>query len=107
MPVPAIYEDGKIDPFAGEDRSYESGQPGIFYATLRPPASDGGPPFYLDQRGDVLRLGLARVSLGLEEMAWRDAVELTLQKDRPTDDSLRVVSIEDFGVLSESTHRQA
>ena len=102
MPVPAIYEDGKLDPFAGEDRNDESRPPGIFYATLRPPASDGGYPFYLDQRGDVLRLGLARVSVGLEEMAWRDAVELTLQKDRPTNYALRVVSIEDYGVLSES-----
>ena len=102
MPVPAIYEDGKIDPFAGEDRIDESRHPGIFYATLRAPASDGGPPFYLDQRGDALRLGLARVSLGVEEMTWRDAVEVSLQKDRPTNYALRVLSIEEYGVLSES-----
>ena len=52
MPVPVIYEDGRIDPFAGESRIDESIDPGIFYATLRPPVSDGGPPFYLDERGE-------------------------------------------------------
>jgi len=102
MPVPVIYEDGTIDPFAGDRRIDESRHPGIFYATLRPPAEADGPPYYLDQRGDVLRLGRARVSMGVEGMTWRDAATVSLQKDRPADYKLHVESIEEFGVLGET-----
>ena len=81
MPVPDVYQDGAIDPFTDANPIEKIPYSGILYATTRAPAAekDG---YYLNQRGGVLRLGVARIELGREGMTWEEAREISLAKNR-------------------------
>jgi len=64
MPAPDVYGDGLINPLP---ESYPiEGIPykGMLYATDRQPATEKDPEqYYLNERGQLLRLGVAKVAL--------------------------------------------
>lgn len=82
MPAPDIYEEGVVDPFV-DPSLVEELPPGVFYVTTRAPADgDAGQARYRNERGTVLRLGVARVRLGQENIAWEEARRISLLKNR-------------------------
>ncbi|MCG6973947.1 MAG: hypothetical protein LJE66_12445 [Desulfobacterales bacterium] len=64
MPAPKVYIDNSIDPFAEIDLNVKAPCHGMLYATDRKPNSEPDKPFYLNKRGFVLRLGVAKVEMG-------------------------------------------
>ncbi len=65
MPAPDVYGDGLLNPLPENDPlSYSVPYKGILYATDRKPATENDPErYYLNDRGKVVRLGVAKVTL--------------------------------------------
>ncbi|MFT5728134.1 MAG: hypothetical protein ACI8PB_002286 [Desulforhopalus sp.] len=59
---------------------------------------------YLNDRGHVLRLGVAQVTQGKEGMTWAEARKISLLKDRPEGYPLKITGITEDGVLDRSTN---
>ncbi len=103
MPAPAIYERGDIDPFADNTAIADGELPRILYATDRAPATgeERKKPAYTDARGYALRVGSARIELGLDDsVTWEEARRVSLLKNRSIEYPLRVADIEEFGPLA-------
>jgi esterase/lipase superfamily enzyme len=101
MPAPDVFDQGEWDPFTDRDPIKDIPYGGILYATDREPAS-GEEGNYLDDRGHVLRLGVAKVIAGKEGMTWDEARRISLLKERPEDYPLKVTDIQEIGVLDSS-----
>lgn len=56
----------------------------------------------MDERGHVLRLGVAKVTAGKEGMTWEEARRISLLKNRPEDYPLKVTDVHEVGVLDRS-----
>jgi len=103
MPAPDIYDAGAIDPFTDSNPIEAIPYEGILYATDRQPSNgEGKEPFYLNQRGFVLRLGVGKIELGEENMTWQEAREISLLKNRPGNYPLTVTDIKELGILADS-----
>ncbi|MBW1788896.1 MAG: hypothetical protein JRK53_20155 [Deltaproteobacteria bacterium] len=103
MPAPEVYDEGKVDPFAGLEKIDSTHYSGIFYATDREPADEGDQArFYKNKRGHVLRLGLAQVELSDKDLTWEEARRVSLLKNRTDDYPLGVENVEETGVLEDS-----
>jgi esterase/lipase superfamily enzyme len=104
MPAPDIYATGGLDPFAGKTLGASMGSSPVLYATDRQPSesADAANPYYLNERGHVLRLGVAKVRLGEEPLSWEEVREVTLRKERDQDYPLSVVDLDEWGVLDRS-----
>lgn len=106
MPAPGIYSEAKVDPFRDGAARAPFPYDGILYATDRVPArgKDDG-DFYLDERGHVLRLGVAQIELGETPLSWEEARRISLLKSRGRDYPLRVTDVKELGVLDRSRSR--
>ena len=105
MPAPDVYGDGMVDPFIDNDPIVQELQPEILYATDRAPALEEGGRYryYTNQRGHVLRLGVAQVEVGYDEsITWEEARQISLLKNRTENYPLRVSSVEEFGPLAQT-----
>lgn len=103
MPAPEVYASGTVDPFSGIE-SVDGGSVlyrGILYATDRRPAEEDD-AFYENRRGFVVRLGLAGIALGKNDLDWEEARRVSLLKNRTDDYPLQVAGVEEFGVLDRS-----
>jgi esterase/lipase superfamily enzyme len=103
MPAPDVYTSGTVDPFAGMESIDDERVPyrGILYATDRKPEEDGE-SFYENRRGFVLRLGLAKITLGKDDLDWEEARRVSLLKNRTDKYPLQLAGVEEFGVLDRS-----
>jgi esterase/lipase superfamily enzyme len=103
MPAPDVYGDGLLNPLP-VDSPYENlPYRGILYATDRWPASTGDKEkYYLNDRGQVLRLGVAEVVLGDKEITWEKARKISLLKSRTEEYPIRVSNVDEWGVLKSS-----
>jgi esterase/lipase superfamily enzyme len=104
MPAPEVYDAKGFNPLANAKPIQDLPYQGVLYATDRQPA---GPKdkerFYLNDRGDFLRLGVARVDLSTgKEMSWDEARRISLLKNRSHKYPLAVSSVEEFGSLERS-----
>ncbi|UCH72751.1 MAG: alpha/beta hydrolase [Rhodospirillales bacterium] len=108
MPAPAVYADGTLSPFPPDFRVDVDEREGILYATLREPADPDGAEGsaylspYLDKRGSVGRVGIGQVELVSGPREWQEAIGLSLAKDRGADYRLRLVDIDEFGILADT-----
>ena len=103
MPAPDIYDTGGINPFADYDPIEAIPYEGILYATDRKPSNgEGKEAYYLNERGFVLRLGVANIEVGDTNITWEEAREISLLKNRPSNFPLKVNAIEEFGILADS-----
>ena len=103
MPAPDVFDQGDWDPFTDRDPIADIPYGGILYATDREPARKKG-QYYLDERGHVLRLGVAQVTVGKEGMSWDEARRVSLLKNRPEDYPLRVTDVMEIGGLDRSVN---
>jgi esterase/lipase superfamily enzyme len=101
MPAPDVFDQGDWDPFTDRDPIKDIPYGGILYATDREPAS-GEEGYYLDDRGHVLRLGVAEVIAGKDGMTWDEARRISLLKERPEDYPLKVIDVQEIGILDSS-----
>jgi len=101
MPAPDIYEDGTIDPFTDTNPIEKIPYEGILYATDRSPA-DADNHFYKNKRGNLIRLGFAKIQAGKKDITWEEARRISLLKNRPDTYPLKVGEVEELGILDRS-----
>lgn len=100
MPAPDVYGDGMLDPLPDESPYQRIPYGGILYATDRQPAGpDDKEKYYLNDRGAVLRIGVANIQLGDRTLEWKTARAVSLLKNRTQAYPLRVASVDEWGVL--------
>ncbi len=103
MPAPVIYTDGRINPFFDDEAIGQYGRPTMLYATDRAPAlpDDGRYEHYTNQRGHLLRLGMAEIGISYDlSTNWPDARTNSLAADRAENITLEVTSVSEFGPLA-------
>ena len=100
MPAPDVYGDGLLNPLPETNPFDRIPYDGILYATDRAPAtSEDEEKYYLNLRGQVVRLGLAEVELGKKEFTWQLAREMSLLKARTEDFPVRISNVEEWGIM--------
>ncbi len=100
MPAPDVYGDGILNPLPQNSPFDELPYKGILYATDRQPATAEDPEkYYLNDRGRVLRLGVANVELGEKKFAWEKAREISMLKSRTDKYPLKVTGVDEWGVM--------
>ncbi|UCH46604.1 MAG: alpha/beta hydrolase [Betaproteobacteria bacterium] len=109
MPAPDVYKEGEITPFTDTNMLSESALQGLLYATDRVPVDPQSTAskqerFYLNERGGLIRLGVASFSLGEANMTWEEARRISLAKNRTEEYPLKVTDVEEFGILDRSFH---
>lgn len=103
MPAPAVFAGGEINPLPVGTPPVSYDDFTIYYATDRKPAQPPDEqPFYLNEQGFVLRLGAARIEAGPEGMTWEEVRRITLDQNRDSEYPLRVLSVDETGVLAGS-----
>jgi len=102
MPAPEVYIDENIDPFAEIVWNVKVPYHGMLYASDRKPTSEPEKPFYLNERGFVLRLGVAKVEMGEEQFTFEEARRVSLLKNRSDHYPLKVTAVEETGILDRS-----
>lgn len=101
MPAPEAFGDGAINPLPDRSPVRDLPYGGVLYATDRSPATpDCGEPYYPSTRGQVLRLGAARIEVGKTTMSWDEARRISLLKNRPGSYPLKVTGVSEFGILA-------
>ncbi len=104
MQAPDIYQQGQFDPFPAPYMNQENLPDAIFYATDRQPSEDlSVAPYYLKDRGHVLRLGTAKVALqGVASISDTELQNSLLLKDRSRDYPIQIESVNEIGILDHS-----
>lgn len=103
MPAPDVFAGGVLNPLPEEDPLDVIPYGGVLYATDRHPASpDDSESYYRNERGGVLRLGVAQVSLHERDVDWSEVREVSLLKERPDQYPIRVTGVEEYGILEDT-----
>ena len=101
MPAPDVYGDGLLNPLPEYNPLTEIPYGGILYATDRAPATENDPErYYLNDRGQVVRLGVARVELGEKRFDWATARQISMLKTRTEKYPIRVADAQEWGMLA-------
>jgi esterase/lipase superfamily enzyme len=100
MPAPQVFDDGRLNPLP-QDPPYERlPYDGILYATDRAPAAaDDRQEYYLNDRGEVLRVGLAEIEYGAGRFTWDLAREISLLSNRSESFPVEITRAEEWGYL--------
>ena len=103
-PAPAVYGEGRIDPFAGNALPADRPPPCILYATDRAPTTEPERfAHYSDERANVLRLGEACIEpAGDQAPSWAELRRISLLKDRSDRYPLQVGRVDEYGILERS-----
>ncbi len=100
MPAPDVYADGLLNPLPEHNPLDKIPYKGILYATDRHPARPGDKEkYYLNDRGQVLRVGVAAVELGKDHIQWDKAREISMLKTRTEKYPVKVAGVEEWGIL--------
>ena len=103
MPAPDVYGDGLLNPLPEIDPFLNIPYKGILYATDRQPAEEGAPEhYYSNDRGLMVRLGVAKVVLGEQQYEWEYARNISMLKTRTDKLPIRIDSVEEWGLLGSS-----
>jgi len=100
MPAPDVYGDGLLNPLPQEYPFDRIPYDGILFATDRAPATQADPErYYRNDRGQVLRLGLAEIQFGKKEFNWDFARQVSMLKSRTTEFPGRISNVEEWGIM--------
>ena len=103
MPAPDVYTEGGLDPLPDRDPMRLVPYGGILYATDRRPAGEGdNEKHYVNDRGQLVRLGVAQISLHDANVNWSEVRQLSLSKSRPKDYPIRVTGVTEYGILEDT-----
>ena len=100
MPAPTVFAAGGLDPFVDVTEENVLGRSLLFYATDRMPAgSDDPQAFYNNERGHLLRTGVARVDIDPPLKSWEEIRRITLTGDRSETYTLRLSEVTETGAM--------
>jgi len=100
MPAPDVYGNGLINPLPENDPIEKIPYKGILYATDRRPAGeDDTERYYVNDRGQFVRLGVARVTLAEKQFEWDFARKVSMLKTRSDKFPIKISSVEEWGLL--------
>ncbi len=100
MPAPDVFGDGLLNPLPEQNPFEQIPYKGILYATDRAPATaDDEENYYVNDRGRVLRVGVAELDFGDSDLDWQAAREISLLKSRSDRYPIKVRSADEWGVL--------
>jgi len=100
MPAPDVYGEGLLNPLPKISPFPNIPYKGILYATDRRPAGEGDPEnYYVNDRGQFVRLGVAKVAVGNRHFDWDYARNISMLKTRSDKLPIRIDSVEEWGLL--------
>ena len=103
MPAPHVFGDGMLNPLPESDPMEIIPYHGVLYATDREPADpDSRQNYYADERGQLVRLGVANISLHEADVDWGAVREISLLKNRTDRYPLKVTGATEYGILEDT-----
>lgn len=102
LPAPEVYTDENIEPFIEIDPNIKAPYRGILYASDRKPTPNYENPFYLNERGFLLPLGLSKIKMGEDQYTMEEARRISLLKNRGANYPLKVTAVKEIGILDRS-----
>lgn len=103
MPAPDVYGDGLLNPLPDTNPFDRIPYDGILYATDRSPATEEDPEqYYRNDRGQVVRLGLAEIQFGKKEFTWEFARRISMLKSRSEDYPVKISNVDEWGIMDSS-----
>jgi len=103
MPAPDVYGDGLLNPLPDTSPFDRIPYDGILFATDRSPATEGDPEqYYRNDRGQVVRLGLAEIQFGKKEFTWEFARRISMLKSRSEDYPVKISNVDEWGIMGSS-----
>lgn len=106
MPSPTLYAEANVDPFEDISAGTVYDRAKLFYVTDRAPVEQDDPQaYYSNERGHLLRGGIARVRIDPPLDTWEDIRRITLQGNRKETYKLRLSEVHEYGVFPFSLTR--
>lgn len=106
MPSPTLYTEAALDPFSEAATQNIQARTQLFYATDRMPVGlDDPQAYYNNERGHVLRTGVADVVLSPRVESLEEVRRITLSETRDTPYKLRVSGVRETGIMPFSVTR--
>jgi esterase/lipase superfamily enzyme len=104
MPAPDVYGDGMLNPLPEDYNPLERiPYKGILFATDRSPAAEEDTErYYLNDRGQVLRVGVANIQFGKNSFDWAMAREISMLKTRTDKYPVKISDAVEWGILGET-----
>ena len=103
MPAPDVYGDGLLNPLPETSPFDRIPYDGILFATDRSPATEEDrEQYYRNDRGQVVRLGLAEIQFGKKEFTWEFARRISMLKSRSEAYPVKISSVEEWGIMDSS-----
>jgi esterase/lipase superfamily enzyme len=100
MPAPDVYGDGLLNPLPETYPFDRIPYDGILFATDRSPATEEDPEqYYRNDRGQVVRLGLAEIQFGKKEFTWEFARAISMLKSRTEKYPVKISSVDEWGIM--------
>jgi esterase/lipase superfamily enzyme len=100
MPAPDVYGDGLLNPLPETSPFDRIPYDGILFATDRSPATEDDPEqYYRNDRGQVVRLGLAEIQFGKKEFTWEFARRVSMLKSRSEDYPVKISNADEWGIM--------
>ncbi len=101
MPAPDVYGDGLINPLPVYSPLEKIPYKGILFATDRKPASaEDKEKYYLNERGKIVRLGVAQVQLGETKFEWERARKISMLTSWTEKYPVKITDVDEWGILS-------
>lgn len=103
MPAPEVYGDGLLNPLPQSSPLDGFPYNGILFATDRSPASEEDPQtYYRNERGNVVRLGLAEIQFGPKEFSWEFARKVSMLRSRTEKFPVSIKGVKEWGIMANS-----
>ena len=100
MPAPDVYGDGLLNPLPDNDPFERIPYDGILFATDRSPATEQDrEQYYRNDRGQVVRLGLAEIQFGKKEFTWEFARSISMLKSRSEEYPIKITNADEWGIM--------
>jgi len=100
MPAPDVYGDGLLNPLPDSNPFDQIPYDGILFATDRSPATEQDrEQYYRNDRGQVVRLGLAEIQFGKKEFTWEFARHISMLKSRSEEYPVKITNVDEWGIM--------
>ena len=100
MPAPDVYGEGLLNPLPEYNPFDEIPYDGILYATDRAPATEeDSERYYRNDRGQVVRLGLAEIQFGEKEFTWEFTRDVSMLKSRTEAYPVKISNVDEWGIM--------
>ncbi len=100
MPAPDVYGDGLLNPLPESNPFDRIPYDGILFATDRSPATEDDPEqYYLNDRGQVVRRGLAEIQFGKKEFTWEFSRHISMLKSRSEEYPVKISNVDEWGIM--------